>query len=222
MLFSGGLPLLAFLAGCIQVEETITLNADGSGIMELSYSVADQQAVMLESAIIADEQLDAGDDFSFSADAIRRQFDEMDFEGVELIQADSSVKDGRRNISMAVKFESLDALSETPLMSERRVALQKGGDGRFTFTQRAGASAISSQAGAEMPAMVQSMFQGLKVQICVKTPGRIVSSNASETDGREARWIYDISNDSNAFARIQNMDVQVSFEADSRENHGTE
>jgi len=220
LLLCAGLLFLSFLAGCIQVEETITLNADGSGTMELAYSVAEEQAVMMESAVREDEELGAGENFSFSADAIRKQFEEMEFEGVELIKADSSVQNGRRNVSMAVKFASLSALSDTPLLAERRVTLQKAGAGQFTFTQKANAPAISPESGAEMAAFVQGMLQGLKVQICVKTPGPITGSNATKTEGNEARWIFDTSNNSNALAGIMNLDVQVSFEGGGKNMSG--
>ena len=215
-----GLLSLSFLTGCIQVEETITLNADGSGTMELAYSVAEEQAAMMESAVSGEEALEAGEDFSFSADAIRKQFQEMEFEGVELLRADSSVQNGRRNISMAVKFKSLAALSETPLLSERSVALKKTGEGLFTFSQKASAPAVSAESGAEMAAFMQSMLQGLKVEIRVKAPGPITESNATETNGNEARWVFDIATDPNALSKIQNLDVQISFKGDDEKLSG--
>ena len=176
----------------------------------------------MEAAVSAEEDLDAGEDFGFNADAIRKQFDEMDFEGVELIRAESSVQNGRRQISMAVKFQSLPALSDTPFFSERRVAVRKTGEGQYTFTQKARASGISPEAGAEMPAMMKGLFQGLKMQICVKTPGRITASNATETKGNEARWVYDIAENPESLSKILNLDVQVSFEGDNIEMPGFE
>ncbi len=215
-----GLLALPFFAGCIQVEETITLNADGSGTMELSYSVAEEQAAMMESAVSGEEALDAGEDFSFSADAIRQQFKEMEFEGVELLRADSSVQNGRRHISMAVKFNSLSALAETPLLSERKVSLKKTGEGEYTFSQKANTAAISPESGAEMAAFMQSMLQGLKVEIRVKAPGPITASNATETRGNEARWVFDIATNPNALSMIQNLDVQLSFKGDDEKLSG--
>ena len=62
LLLCAGLLSLSFLTGCIQVEETITLNADGSGTMELAYSVAEEQAVLgVEHALAELEDVPAGE-----------------------------------------------------------------------------------------------------------------------------------------------------------------
>ena len=55
-------------------------------------------------------------------------------------------------------------------------------------------------------------MHGFKAAIRVKTPGRILETNAPEKSERQAGWIFDLELDPEALRKVQEASLRIVFE----------
>lgn len=208
------------LAGCLQVEETITLLPDGSGTLELSYAVPAATAEELESAF-ADEGANGssggeGGGLNFDEAAIREEFKELESFGVTLESVSSGKTADWETMRMKVRFTSLDGLARTPLMSDRAMTLKKERGGSYILRQTsATAAAAGGTPGAddpEMEQMIRDMMKGFKVAVRINTPGKVLDTSAPEHDNGSASWVFDLDQDPKALEKLAGLDMWIRFD----------
>jgi hypothetical protein len=104
--------LLALIAGCIDYQETITLNSDGSGTINIRYAIS---KAYLDQAAQPGEGEDSGSydemDEMPSEDEIREQL-EMTESSVELVSFEESETEEWRIWAMEFSFEKLSDFDE--------------------------------------------------------------------------------------------------------------
>ena len=61
---------------------------------------------------------------------------------------------------------------------------------------------------------VAAMFAGLRTADAVVVPGEIIETNATSVDGNRAAWVFDIEQDPDVIAKLQNSDLRVVFSGD--------
>ena len=76
------------------------------------------------------------------------------------------------------------------------------------FTQQAGREGhlppeLAALTGTSADSLFSDMMKGFKAVIRVKTPGRILETNASEKKERQAAWTYDLDRDPDALEKAQ-------------------
>lgn len=237
--------LLVLTAGCIEVEETITLNSDGSGLLELSYGMKEEQIQKMEQAAAeaekaqaaakAEAAAEAGIDgeaevesteepsaspLDFDEETIRQQFKEVEVDGVKLESVHTESREGMKFVQLKIRFPSLAGLVQTPLMSERHLSLAATAEGNYLFKLSAGEAEGQNLPEATDPdteRMLQSLMQGFRVVVNVRPPGKVLKSNASRQGEREATWEFDISKDPQAVSRVSRLDMWVTFDGQGLE-----
>lgn len=216
------------ISGCIKIDQTMTLNPDGSGELDIRYGMSEQAIAQLKAmeqmgAAMGDGEgvemeADTPFDFDFDETKVREEFEAQGIEGVELLSATAETLDGWRYMQMRLRFDSLSALEQTDFFDESQVSLTRDADGNYVLTQRAGdEDATPAVADAdeemtdEMLQQVAAMFAGMRIASRVVVPSEIIETNATEVDDRTAAWVFDIDQNPTIIKELQDLDMRVVF-----------
>jgi hypothetical protein len=225
--------LALVLTGCIKLDQTLTLEKDGSGTLDVRYGMSEQAIAQLEMMEQMSQSMGEGDgtgiemdadtpfDFDFDEAQVREDFESQDLEGVELISASSETVDGWRYMELKVKFDSLGALMKTEFFEDSEMSLTKDAEGNYVLSQRSGdggdtedASSGDEEMQAQMLEQMSAMFAGMHIANRVVVPSEIVETNATEVDGRTAAWVFDIDEDPSVMTKLENLSMRVVFSSD--------
>lgn len=214
---------IALLAGCLRVDQTLTIKADGSGELDMSYAMQEstirqmeQMAKMQASQEDPEAQTD-GDQFEFNEESLRKQLAPYEEQGVEIIAIDSKTAEGWKTMHVRLGFKDLDALMKTDSMKDSNLSIKKTPEGNYVLLQQSGDDADADGTGEQdmTPEMLQQMapmFAGMKIVQRIKVPGKIIKSNASEVVGDTASWIYDVDKDPSVINKIRKLNMEIEFE----------
>lgn len=210
------LPLLAFalFAGCVQVEQTLSLDANGGGTVTVQYAMSKEALANLEARARAesgDSDGMEGAPFSFDEAQVREDFKEYEPLGITLEEVRSWEEGGNKYIRLAIRFASLADVMKTEFFSDRNVQLKRLADGAYEFRQT---GAPPEDMTPETMEMMRGLLAGFRAALAVETPGPILETNADEHGERKATWIFDVDKDPEALARAQRMDLWVRFAVD--------
>ena len=219
------IPLLAAvlaMSGCIKVDQTLSLNPDGSGTLEMVYGMSEQTIAQLE----AMEQMAAGmnqegmevevesdSPLDFDEEEIRKQFAEEQLQGVELLEVSSQSREGWKYMQVKMAFDDLASLEKTEFFEDSGLRMTRNAEGNYVLAQRLGSADMDmpgSQSGPgggsgmdeQMMQGMASMFAGLRVVMTVVAPGQVIESNATQVEGNRASWIYDIDEDPQILSKL--------------------
>jgi hypothetical protein len=215
-------------AGCVKVDQTLTFDKNGKGTLEMRYGMAEQTIAQLE----AMEQMAAsmgqtpdeatGDNMPFDFDEarIREEFEAERPEGVELVSLSSETVNGWRYVNMRLSFETLSALSQTELFSDAELSLTKNADGNYVLVQTTGSddrmpsgpADPSNPAASAMMEQMAGMFAGMRIVTTVVAPTDVIESNATERNGRQASWVFDVDEDPSALTKLQGTNLRLVFD----------
>lgn len=208
---------LVGLAGCLEVERTITLNADGSGTVYMSYGMKPDDLQDLKNVLrqqMAEEGLDPSEaetPFDFDEETARRGFDQYREDGITLKELKREEVNGRKYIRFTIGFASLEGLSHTEFLSDGDIRLVRLPDGNYEFGQSGPqGEAAAGLAGAQE--MMTELMKGFRATVTVRTPGPVLESNADHAEGRSVEWIFDLARDPKALERAQKLDMRVVFD----------
>jgi hypothetical protein len=216
--------LLATLAGCVHVDQTLTLNADGSGEFKVRYAMQKQdidhmeavsrQAMALEGVT---NNAESHSPFDFNEDDIRRDFLAYESEGVTLKSARITEEAGWKNVDLDIRFASLAGLVKTDFLSDRSIRLTRREDGRYELVQAAPTQGLkpSDMAGLDegsIKSLMAEMMKGFRARMEIRTPGDIVETSADRHEARAAVWEFDLDKDPKALDRAQSTDLRIVFE----------
>jgi hypothetical protein len=176
------------LAGCIQLEQTLLLNGDGSLAVRYHYSVAADSESLLSSGaetIRGWQGQAAGTPAWFTSEAaVRRHFAAT---GVTLQRYSSTVSGGRRHVDIQLFAEGgvavLNAGVLGPLRCDRRA------DGRLRLW--AELPRVPAQATGLDAKSLAALCQDLYLRLDLNVPGEIVETTASKRQRSTAGWEFD-------------------------------
>jgi hypothetical protein len=216
--------LVLLLAGCIKVDQTLTLNADGSGRLALRYGMSEQTLAQLKAmeqlAAQGGEGLSMEQDtpFEFDPEQVREDFAADKPDGVELVDVSSEVVDGWKYIDLEVAFDDIRALKRTELFEDSELAIEPLANGDYRIMQRSGDEDLSGDAaGQELMQQMAQLLAGFRIAQTLIVPGDIIETNAPEVDGRTATWVFDIEQDPNVIQTLNETDLSLTFSGDGVE-----
>lgn len=202
--------LLAAHLGCVRVEQTITLNPDGSGVLAVQYGMSLETVADLEARMKAESENGEAPPslLSFDESQVREDFRELEPQGIALQDIRTWESDGFKYMRLGVRFSSLAALSKTEFLSDRNFILRRTPENNYEFRQT---SPPGDPAQAEAQGMMSGMLAGFRAELAVEVPGPIVEANADAREERRAVWVFDLEKDPRALSRAQQMDLRVVF-----------
>jgi hypothetical protein len=218
-----GVLLVSTLAGCIHVDQTLVLEKDGSGTIDLTYGMSEESILQWQG--VASHMLDSSGmgnaspmmPFDFSDEDIRTDFKEFEQDGVVLQSIKTETRDSWKSRRMIIRFRSLAGLAKAGFLADRNLSLVKDSRGNYVFLQQGGRNGnlppeLAAWAKTSADSLLSDMMKGFKAVIRVKTPGRILETNASDKKDRTAMWTYDLDRDPNALQKAQWASLRVVFD----------
>ncbi|MCK5942465.1 MAG: hypothetical protein KAI24_10880 [Planctomycetes bacterium] len=176
------------LGGCLEIEQTITLTADGSGTQAVHMRLRDSLLEELQLRQPAAHLGDAGDPTAvFFEQKVRRELTEA---GLELTAHQVEQKGGLRTVDLTASFANFETLRKSPLCGTSAewelVEGPKPGLAKLTlYPQGKIAWQQARQRAAKMQDELdpiasqffrkrQAQLQGLDVAIRFKVPGKVL------------------------------------------------
>lgn len=215
--------LAGLLGGCLKMDQTLTINQDGSASVEMSYGMSEamvnQMEAMKKMSAQMGEEAEEDDSFDFDEESIRKRFAGLKEEGITLDSVSTEVKDGWKYINMKYSTKNLAALAKTDLAENSKMSLTRNADGNYVLLQKNSDYNMGDDSEETSPEMKEMMMQqmlpmlkGMKVAFRVKVPGEVIESNATEVDGNEVAWVYDVDKDPSFVLKSDKMeDMKVVF-----------
>lgn len=213
---------LMLAAGCVQIEQELTLRADGSGTVRVAYAAPETEQTMMQQAAreMLKHTMALGGTTRLPQDMtdaeIKKQFEGFAKHGVKLEQLTSERKPGRLIRRGVISFKNLEGLSRA-LLPERTLALTRDARGNYQLSQQAGgghtlASRLGTVAADDSNPLVAELFKGFRATVRITTPGRILDGNAAQTEGNTAQWRFDFDQDAQAVAKLLQRAMRLTFE----------
>ena len=201
---------IAFTPGCIDMTEILTVEADGSGSIEVTYSIpiAMFRGDKNYSSLGTDEAIFEA--LQKEVETQAKQLKGFTVEDVTVERADEEFLP----ITIAASFESLDAFSnitrvtatepgsgdpaggkkEVPGFLPRKASLEEK-DGHLVFRQEVRVSNEEKKEGkeemdAQMAGMMKSAYAGHRLNFTVVLPGNVASADGASIEENAATWEY--------------------------------
>lgn len=211
------------LAGCLQVDQELTLNPDGSGHLSARYSLDPAQLATL-SAAIAQAPLnqpgvppapDPATLFQLNEEAVRKEFRGYEEAGLTLQSLQVSESNGVRTVHVEIDFKTVSGLAGCEFFADDSLVLERGAAGRYRLRQAPPlqvhlAGGLRDQQAA-VEAALNRLQRGFKARLRVTVPGDIVGTTADQRQGRTATWTFDAARDPQALARARRTALSVEF-----------
>lgn len=198
------------------MEQTLVIRPDGSGALHARYRVAESTLKAFSPQLPSGQgRLEPSVDVD--PETLRRDFAEYEEHGVRVVDADSRVEGGIREVNLSLSFQDLAGLSRTPFFARAEISLRRAADGRVTFRQSRRPSAPGEPSPLDLSdphadAALQAWLEGLRAVLKVVVPGPILDTNATESDRHEARWVFDLNQDPDAARRLDQALLLIEFD----------
>ncbi|MBT3296263.1 MAG: hypothetical protein HN919_02260 [Verrucomicrobia bacterium] len=221
---------LAFSAGCIKLTQTLTLEADGSGTIEIDYSIPEETVTQVSGMIkLATELAKASgepaphDEHSYlglllnpSENRIRQKVTSYKIDGLALKEVKVESRDGSRDVNMLLSFQRITDLAQTDFFAEQGFALTRLPNGKHYRLTRKGAGAPAESPvdlnDPDVVRMLSPVLGGFEATVGVKTPGNILQANTTRRSRRQAVWNFDFNRDPKAFRDFYGKQLIVVFD----------
>jgi len=225
------LPCLTFalvFAGCIRLDQTLTIEKDASGSLDVSYAISEDAVAQAKAAFKLRDQMamesgksDAAifDDplvqtFLYpNAEDIKREMDKYARNGIKLESLKITTADNWRNVKMKLTFKNLAEVAKADFFRKDGFSLSKNTEGNYAL-KKDGAGRYTALLSPDMTNLVSPMLTGFNVVVNVSVPGRILKTNAHRTSPQNnmATWSYNYDKDPNVLSTIQNQSFSIVFD----------
>jgi len=217
---------LTVISGCIQVDQTLTIEKNGSGSLELFYTIPEQTVSQMKAMYKLKDQMDetlgqaepltteeAFERMFFdpSEDQIKRLLKKYETLGIKTETLKVETRNAARTVKLKVTFASMDKLSKADFFPDYGFTLSRSPNETYTFFRAAG-NPQASDAGTGPSSLVTPILNGFRVAMKVNTPGKILQSNASRKTLYNAAWVFDFEKDPNVLTTLQNQHMKIVFD----------
>lgn len=212
----------ACLGGCLEVDQEIELDSDGSLIAKLKYGAPESTIRQLQLMADLTETLHGLDPQTnhptashstsvlgpqlFDFEYVQKHVESSKGPGLRISALDHNKKESRNSIEIKGAFDDLGHLRKLDHFAGQNMSLTKLENGNYELVIR-----ISEEGDYEIPTLrvgteefrtIMSIFSGFRVSIKVRVPGRIVAASTFRKTARSATWSYDIKRNPNALREL--------------------
>ena len=180
----------ALIAGCINYEENISLNADGSGTVLMHYSVAQQLYAMMQMGDASAEQGKEDEmPFKFKESEIRA---DLTAPGVTVEKVESKAEGDQQHFFVHVKFKKITDLNQTKPFQKMKFEWTES-DKKVTFRHvLEGDKKQSDESNPMGDQMASAMMGNAKFKFQVTLPGKALAApdtnGTIQQDGKTVVW----------------------------------
>lgn len=211
-------------SGCIESEPTLILKKDGSGVLDVEYSIPEQTITTFRAMMKLHEEITTASHesmqsvdaltsifFDPSEDAMRREFEKYtkNHTTIETISVES--KQSARRVHLRIAFKNISDLAESDLIKKYRITISRNSSGDYLLTRKKNNPDSDTTFSHDEQKDLSTMLNGFRVTVRINTPGTIIASNASRSSRYTAEWDFDYNKDPSALIKLQNQLLEVSF-----------
>jgi hypothetical protein len=218
------------VAGCIQVDQTVTLSPDGSGTLEASYSVADQAVEQLHAMRKLTQQMAAAageaeteikeNELAYllldpTKEGLEQEINKYRKYGVTTEELKVESRNARKYVTLKLRFKNLAEFAKSDVFQTYGFSLNKNTQGDYVLDRPASFAAGAAETDFSSPEMVRlltPMLGGFNVIVKVRPPGGILKTNAHRSSQYMATWSFDFDRDSNALMALQKQRMVILFD----------
>lgn len=223
--------LLVLATGCIKLQEELIIKDNGSGTLELNYSIAEQMVTQIQAMNKLRAELDARAAsnvvqkasttdwtrllFDPQKDELAARLKEYEPLGITTEKVEIKSRDIRRTVNVKVRFNSLDGLIKTEFFREFGFSITKHPSGAYIFERAAATGTETVRPDFSNPdtaRMVNPLMSGFNVSLSISTPGRIIETTGATAGPYTTTWTYDYDQNPNALAALRNQRFRVAFD----------
>lgn len=221
--------LLVGFCGCLKLDQALTLNGDGSGRFEVTYSISEQTIGQLRAIYKLREDMDgaAGEatEYTLGQQCLRRYLepdeggirqDLKNYEryGVTIKKLTVESRGAARHVTLKLDFSSLAEVANTPLFQQYGFSVSENADGDYVLARAPMDTSPLPEAdlsSEEATRVLSPLLSGFRVTLKVNTPGAIRATNAPKRSLRSAAWVFDFGDDPYALRTLQRVTPRVIF-----------
>lgn len=228
------LPVLALAlmlggTGCLKLDSTLTVNADGGGKWRLIYSMPVYMTKQVQStaALAADLQWASGVSNAvpvpldipmlFDETVLRNRFAALADQGIVLTKLTVNQHSAWPTVDLTVQFDSFETLMKQPFFADIGAVYRRDIDGTGRLVIQAPHLGVTDPfpdlADPKLASAVTPFFSSLRIVSRIGVPGTIRNTNAATSDLRRGTWEWDFEQDSRALERLNEAKMIVVFDA---------
>jgi hypothetical protein len=180
---------VALLAGCINYEENITLNSDGSGTMMMHYSIAQQLYAMMQMSDGSQQQGKEDEmPFKFKESEIRA---DMNAPGVTVEKVEQKAEGDQQHFYVHIKFNKITDLNQTKAFQKMKFEWNETGD-NVVFRQVLEGDKKQTEENPMGDQMASAMLGNAKFKFTVTLPSKALpapdTNGTIQEDGKTVVW----------------------------------
>lgn len=215
------------LNGCLNLDQTLTIQKDGSAILDVTYSLTENSIIQAKAMLKLKEQIN-----TYSAntkpnpvqdtyvrllldpvqDSIRKELDSYKPYGITVKHLRVETRREFRYVSIRLAIDDLGKATKTDLFRVCGFSLTKTTNDNYRFLlPRSTVQLESSSLNESDIRMLSPILNGFHVQIKLVTPSQILKTNAHKSSENTAEWVFDFDDNPNAIVALQNQNFDVLF-----------
>jgi hypothetical protein len=193
-------PCLLCLAGCLELEQTVTIDANGSGTQQLKLDLSERVLAEVRRAASVAEPLGSNPLQIYDKETVQKELTEA---GLVLKEHRTTIDKQKRHVEVEAAFADLAALKKSPLSGSHSewafTAGPKAGTICVTFYPQGKTmweqAALQAQAMRDKPDPVAEQFfekrkqqlTGLDITLRIRLPGKVLvwTRNLEKTGAQE-------------------------------------
>lgn len=211
--------------GCVKMDTVLSLRRDGSGTLDISYSVTEEVVDRIKAMQTLHRELTPPEDAAAAAplyaffdpsqerlEAAVRKLEKYGVKAEDLVFENREVS---RHVRARLYFEDLAKLAKAPAFQQYGFNLTRNAQGDYVLSRPSrtrDASADLPYGDPEVTRNLGPMLEGFRVDVRIETPGRILDTNASRSSPTSAMWSFDFARDPAAVAAFRDRDLTVVFD----------
>lgn len=218
------------LAGCVKLEEDLTIRADGSGTLDLNFSVSEDTIGQIEAMRRLARDLESASSqappptatYDFSRlllnpvlGEIEGKLAEYTAHGVAVEKLELKSREAGREARIRVRFKSLAEAARTDFFRQYGFSLSRQKDGSYRIHR--GPHLKEPVATGEDPdadRTLTPLMAGFRVSLTVHTPSAVRSASTPNRSLYAATWSYEFDKNPNALSALQAQDFDLIFEGE--------
>jgi hypothetical protein len=220
---------LLLSSGCLKFSETLTLHEDGSGVLDIEYSIPEETVTQITGMIKLAEELAmaSGEPSPYDSNSylglllnpsetrIEQKMASYTIEGLVLNEVKVESRDGSRRVRMQLTFKSIADLARTDFYVEQGFALTRLADGNYRLSRKGNPAVAASSLDMndpEVARLLSPVLGGFEATIGIKTPRNILQANTARRSLRQAVWVFDFNHEAAAFRDFYSQELIVDFD----------
>lgn len=218
-------PLLS--TGCLKCDMLLELAADGSGYMEVTYSISENAVAQLNSMLKLGKHLDQVSAETPTApledpklmlfldpdeNKIRDELSKYKKYGLKLDKLRVKSRNARRTVDIRLEFKNIAEVAKADFFSDIGFSLYRRKSGDLVFFRRnmnadnPNKNILADEAAQKM---VAPILEGFEVTVKIHTPGKVLDSNAQSHGLTSATWSFIQDTDPKAFQKLQEQEYII-------------